>query len=345
MAKLTTLILIVFYINQSVYSQHGYPVDKGLFKVYKIDNSFTDFHLIFIKNGENKYTIYSERSILVKGLQIKKGHEYYFELIRKIDTLTTGQVITPINYLDISYFGGKYSGTQTGMICYAKNLKGLIIPDEFGIKSAESDKNISGVFTQQMFYRFIIVEFKNDKTFNYHIMSERAHRQTSGEYEINEDTIILNSYSTQSDFDFINKRWIALNKKQIVTSGNLNDKKERWSILERDKQFDSIPEYRSDLALRVDSVKINELGWIKDTTNYDSELKLIIHEPDLPKEPLVVIDGIPLRYEFKLNYLTNADIDSLICVKDNVLLNAGIHGGQAKYGMIVITTKEKKPKR
>jgi hypothetical protein len=123
---LTILVLNVFIMSQSVFSQNGNLVTKGLFKVYKIDNSFADFHLIFIKNTEENYTIYSERSILVKGQQIKTGKEYYFELIRKIDTLVTGQVITPINYLDILYFGNKYSGTQTGMICYAKNLKGLI---------------------------------------------------------------------------------------------------------------------------------------------------------------------------------------------------------------------------
>ena len=283
MARLIILILIILPFYQTVYSQQGDIIDKGIFKVYKIDNSFTDFHLIFIKNSETNYTIYSERSILVKGQQIKKGQEYYFELIRKIDTLVTGQVITPMNYLDISYFGGKYSGTQTGMICYAKNIEGLVIPDNNKTKPVDSDKSISGVFTQQMFYRFIIVEFKNDRTFNYHIMSERAHRQTSGKYVINGETIILNSYQADSDFDFVNKKWILLNKKQIVTSGNLNDIKENWSILERNKHFDSIPTHRSDLALKVDSIKIHELDWTRDTSNYDSELKLLFMNLNLPK--------------------------------------------------------------
>lgn len=332
-------------MSQSVFSQNGYPVAKGLFKVSKIDNSFADFHLIFIKNGENNYTIYSERSILVKGQQIEVGNEYYFELIRKIDTLATGQVITPINYLDISYFGGKYSGTQTGMICYAKNLKGLIIPDEFGQKSTESDKVITGVFTQHLFYRFIIVEFKNDKTFNYHIMSERAHRHTSGKYSIIGDTITLNSYSKDTDFDFHNKKWIMLSRKQILTSDNLNDRKENWSILERDKKFDSIPKQHSDFALKVDSIKINELSWIKDTTSYDSELKLIIHEPSAPKEPLVIMDGEPVKYDFLLNYYKMDNIDSIMTMTGEKLIETGFHGERSKYGLVIVKTIKRKPKR
>ena len=341
MARLIILILIILPFYQTAYSQQGDIIDKGLFKVNKIDNSFTDFHLIFIENSETNYTIYSERSVLVNGLQIKKGQKYYFELIRKIDTLATGQVITPINYLDISYFGGKYSGTQTGMICYANNLKGLIIPDKIEIKLIDSDKSISGIYTQQMFYRFIIVEFKSDMTFNYHIMSERAHRQTSGKYVINGKSIILNSYQANSDFDFVNKKWILLNKKQIVTSGNLNEKKENWSILEKNKHFDSIPTHRSDLALKIDSIKINELSWIKDTTDYDSELKLIIHDPLPPKEPAVIIDGLPVKYNFLLDYYTLSDIDSLNYVTGDKLIESGFHGGQAMNGVILITTNNK----
>ncbi len=340
MARLIILILIILHFFQTAYTQQGDIVDKGLFKVYKIDNSFTDFHLIFIKNSETNYTIYSERSILVKGQQLKKGQEYYFELIRKIDTLVTGQVITPMNYLDISHFGGKYSGTQTGMICYAKNLKGLILPENTEIEPVDSDISISGVFTQQLFYRFTIVEFKNNRTFNYHIMSERAHHQTSGKYEINGETIILNSHQANSDFDFANKKWILLNKKQIVISRDLNDKKENWSILERNKHFDSIPSHRSDLALKIDSIKINKLSWIKDTTNYESELKVIIREPLPPKEPIVIIDGIPNKYNFMLDYYTMKEIESIeVLTKENLTV-PGVYGNPNEYGMILIKTKK-----
>lgn len=340
MIRLMTLILIVLPFYETAYSQNGYVIDKGLFKVSKIDNSFSDFHLIFIKNSESNYTIYSEKTFLVKGQEIKKGKEYYFELIRKVDTLATEQVITPMNNLDIYHSDGKYSGTQTGMICYAKNLKGLIIPDKIEIKSIDTDKSISGIYTQQMFYRFIIVEFKSDMSFNYHIMSERAHRQTSGKYRINGETIILNSYQADSDFDFINKKWNLLNKKRIITSDNLKDKKEIWSILEETKHFDSIPIQRSDLALKIDSIKINELSWTKDTTNYDSELKVIIHESLAPKEPIVIIDGIPNKYDFLLNYYTMEDIESIEVLTKEDLIVPGVYGNPNEYGMILIKTRK-----
>ena len=162
----------------------------------------------------------------------------------------------------------------------------------------QMNNRVIGIFSQQIFYRFTIVEFKSDLTFDYHIMSERAHRQTSGKYSISGDTITLNSYSKDTDFDFQNKKWIILSRKQIIISDNLNDRKENWSILERDNHFDSIPKYRSDFSLKIDSIKINELSWIKDTTNYDSELKVIIREPLYPKEPIVIINGEPVKYNF-----------------------------------------------
>jgi len=207
------------------------------------------------------------------------------------------------------------------------------------------DKRVIGIFSQQIFYRFTIVEFKNDMTFDYHIMSERAHRQTSGKYSINGDIITLDSFSKDSDFDFHNKKWIILSRKQILTSGNLNDRKENWSILERDKKFDSIPKQRSDFALKVDSIKVNELSWIKDTTNYDSELKLIIREPFAPKEPMVVLDGIPVKYDFLLNYFTLDNIDSISTVTGEKLLETGFHGEPSKYGLVIVNTKKRKPKR
>ena len=196
-----------------------------------------------------------------------------------------------------------------------------------------------------IFYRFMIVEFKSDLTFDYHIMSERAHRQTSGKYNISGDTIILNSFTKNSEFDFQNTKWIILSRKQIVISNNLNEKKENWSILKRDSYFDSIPRQRSDLSIKVDSIKINCLSWIKDSINYDAELKIIIHDPLSPKEPVVVLDGLPIQYEFLLDFYTLADVDSLNFITGEKLINSGIHGGQAENGMIVINTKKKKPKR
>ena len=202
------------------------------------------------------------------------------------------------------------------------------------------DKRVIGIFTQQIFYRFTIVEFKNDMTFKYHIMSERAHRQTSGKYSISGDTITLNSYSKDSEFDFQNKKWIILSRKQIIISDNLNDKKVNWSLLKRDKHFDSIPKQQSDLALKIDSIKINELSWIKDTTNYDSELKVIIHEPSTPKEPLVIMDGVLNKYDFLLNYHTLADIDSITFMSGDKLIESGFHGERSRYGLVIVNMKK-----
>jgi hypothetical protein len=207
------------------------------------------------------------------------------------------------------------------------------------------DKRVIGIFSQQLFYRFIIVEFKKDMTFDYHVMSERAHRQTSGKYSINGDSIILDSYTKDNDFDFQNKKWIILSRKQIITSDNLNDRKENWSTLERDKNFDSIPKQQSDLALKIDSVKIMELSWIQDSTNYDSELKLIIHEPSAPKEPLVIMDGKPVKYDFMLNYYTMDNIDSIMTMTGEKLIETGFDGERSKYGLVIINTRKIKPKR
>ena len=207
------------------------------------------------------------------------------------------------------------------------------------------DKRVIGIFSQQIFYRFTIVEFKKDMTFDYHVMSERAHRQTSGKYSISGDTLILDSYTKDNDFDFQNKKWIILSRKQIITSDNFNDRRENWSTLERDKNFDSIPKQRSDLALKIDSVKIKKLSWIQDSTNYDSELKLIIHEPSAPKEPLVIMDGKPVKYDFMLNYYTMDNIDSIMTMTGEKLIETGFDGERSKYGLVIINTRKIKPKR
>lgn len=201
------------------------------------------------------------------------------------------------------------------------------------------DKRVLGVFSQQMFYRFTIVEFKRDMTFDYHIMSERAYRQTSGKYTICGDTITLNSNSKNTDFDFQNKKWIILSRKQIITGDNFKDKKKNLSVLERDKHFDSIPKQQSDFALRIDSIRISELLWTKDTTNYDSELKVIIHEPLLPKKPFVIIDGIPNNYDFLLNYYTMKEIESIEVITKENLEVPGVYGKPIEYGIILVKTK------
>ena len=221
----------------------------------------------------------------------------------------------------------------------------LILNLFFSHSYGQDSKKIAGVYTQKIFYRFIIVEFKNDNTFDYHVMSERAHRQTKGKYQIHNDTIVLNSYQTDTDFDFDNEKWIILSRKEILVSNNKNAKKENWAVLKRDKQFSFLPNERSDLSLKIDSIKLNELSWTRDTTNYDTELKLIIREPSTPKEPVVLLNGEPIKYQFLLNYYHLSDIDTLTYIRGDTLLEKGFHGGQAMNGMIMINTKNKKTRR
>jgi hypothetical protein len=175
-------------------------------------------------------------------------------------------------------------------------------------------------------------------------MSERAHHHTTGSYIIKADTIILNSTNYNNTLDFKNAKWIRLTPKKILISNNRSDNKKLWSILEKDKKYNYVPVSVSDLTIKIDSIKKYCLNWTKDSTNYESELKLIIREPETPKEPLVIIDGSPIKYEFMLNYYTLSDIQTLTYSTGDKLIDSGIHGGQAEYGVIILTTINK-PKR
>ena len=210
----------------------------------------------------------------------------------------------------------------------------------------QDNKNFAGVFTQKIFYRFIIVEFNSDHTFEYHVMSERAHEETKGKYRVLNDTLILNSYQTDSEFDFVNEKWILLSRNKILISNNENDRRENWSVLKRDKQYSYLPKGKSDLKLKIDSIKVNELSWTKDTTNYNSELKVIIREPQHPKEPLIILNGEPIKYQYLLNFYHLKDIDTITYYKSSLMVEKGIpHGGQALNGVIIINTKNKKTRR
>lgn len=171
-------------------------------------------------------------------------------------------------------------------------------------------------------------------------MSERAHRMTSGKYEIHGDTIILNSNSVKDDFDFDNKKWLILSKKKILISNNHSDKKENWSILKKNRQYASIPKQKSDFAIRIDSIKINEFLWSEDTTNYDSELRVIIRDPLPQKDAMIIIDGIPSKYDFLLNYYTMKEIESIEVLTKDDLNVPGMYGDPLEYGLILIKTKK-----
>lgn len=123
-AKSLFLVVVLILIKGNILLAQSNETFEGQFRVYDIDSSNKDFHLIFLKKDRINYTIYSEKGIVVDGERLKTNKNYYFKLKRKLDTLN-GVVITPVNYLDISKYG--YSGERIGLLCIAENLKGLII--------------------------------------------------------------------------------------------------------------------------------------------------------------------------------------------------------------------------
>jgi len=203
------------------------------------------------------------------------------------------------------------------------------------------NNKIIGVFSQKYFYRFTIVEFRSDFTFDYHIMSERAHRQTSGKYKIVGDTIILNSFKQESLFDFNNVKWLIVSRNEILVSDKKNDKKELWSVLKKDKEIKYIPTQKSDFAIKIDSIRVNKLFWERDTNNYESELRVIIREPLPPKNPAVLLNGKFINYDFQLNYYTLQDIDTIIVKSKEEMWNFGFDGEGVRNGLIIVNTKKK----
>jgi hypothetical protein len=198
-----------------------------------------------------------------------------------------------------------------------------------------------GVFSQQIFYRYTIIEFKEDFTFEYHIMSERAHRQTSGLYKLSGDTIILNSFSRKSEFDFVNKKWIILSRNEILLSNNKKDKRELWSIMKRDEKLKYIPVGVTDFAEKIDNIRVHQLNWQKDTINYDPELIVIIREPLHPNKPMILMDGGVVKYDFMLNYYSMMDIDTIFVETRENMSKLGFDGEGAKNGLIIVKTKKK----
>ena len=58
-------------------------------------------------------------------------------------------------------------------------------------------------------------------------------------------------------------------------------------------------------------------------------------------KPLIVVDGIPLTEEASLSSINNQDIESIDILKDAA--SAAIYGSRASNGVILITTKKRKP--
>jgi hypothetical protein len=121
----TDTISDLVIIHSAMPKQNIRKEERGLYKVIDID-TFNDFHLIFIEKDNLRSAIYSEKSIVVNGQKLEVDSVYFFELTCK-DTLYNGMCITPI--ADVTYFD-KYLGHELGKLNIAKNLIGLIIPNE-----------------------------------------------------------------------------------------------------------------------------------------------------------------------------------------------------------------------
>lgn len=133
MKTLKKLLIFIFAVCSILLSgQTNKTFDRDCYKVYKIDD-LRSFYLIFLRKGNEKYTIYSEKTITSTGRKVEVDSTYFFELSRKVDTLSNGVVVTPMNYADIYYFD-RYPGEEIGMLCTAKNLKGLFLLDSLEIK-------------------------------------------------------------------------------------------------------------------------------------------------------------------------------------------------------------------
>lgn len=218
----------------------------------------------------------------------------------------------------------------------------------FDLKSENQKENkLVGVYSQHCFYKFSLIEFQENFTYNYHIMSDRAHIKASGKYEINGDTIILYSSINNTIFN-VNQKWLIISKDKISQSTDLKQKKNKCSVLEKDNNLTYIPLKESDFALTIDSIKVNKLNWIKDTTNYNSELEssIIIRGNRFKGyEPIVFIDDNPIEYNFLLNYYNLDEIESINISSIKGGANPNDNNKEIIYHYIYVKTKNGKPKR
>ena len=135
--KQIIVVIIFLSVNHFALSQNTPKIEKGNFKVLTIDDSFSDFYLIFVEKGQEKYTIHSPISISIKGQKIEVGKEYYFELHRAKDS--TDEFDSASSFNPDVYFYGKYKRSQLGILCIANNLMGLTIYNSDSIREKNKE--------------------------------------------------------------------------------------------------------------------------------------------------------------------------------------------------------------
>jgi hypothetical protein len=126
----TDSLLDVIAMPFKMYRKTNKVAEKGSYKVSKID-ILPESYLIFVEKNDTRYTIYSEKSIITKGIKVEVDSTYFFELMCN-DTLPNGICIPSVPH--VTYFG-KYLGSEIGKLSTAKNLIGLIIPERINMET------------------------------------------------------------------------------------------------------------------------------------------------------------------------------------------------------------------
>lgn len=154
--KQIIVVIIFLSVNHFALSQDTPKIEKGIFKVLTIDDSFSDFYLIFLEKGGEKYTIHSPISIIIKGQKLVVGQEYYLELQQ--NNALTKELDLASNFNPEIVLYGKYKRSQLGNLCTAKNIMGLTIYDNNSIK--EKNKELFEEVTSKYVEQFH--EIKNE---------------------------------------------------------------------------------------------------------------------------------------------------------------------------------------
>ncbi len=120
--KIYTLVIILTFLTLKSEAQNYCKAEYTVEKIVTRD----EYHLIFLTNKQNKYTLYSPISINVYGCKLQKDSSYVLNLKTEADTLANGLSFTPMNYKDVLYFD-QYTKDEIGKLCTSNDVIGLII--------------------------------------------------------------------------------------------------------------------------------------------------------------------------------------------------------------------------
>ncbi len=170
----------------------------------------------------------------------------------------------------------------------------------FTVSSYSQDCKICGIYDEQVFYRYAILELKENNDYTFHIMTWFDHVKTKGRYKIENDSIIFEQL--QGDSIELKQKRYSINKKEIDL--------EYWHLSKTNKykEFNSIPFEKSDLHLFVNSLIIDSLGFTNNIKSYKGLLYLIVREPTYPQKPLIILNDKPIKYMFELDFYNESQL-------------------------------------